>query len=292
MEGTELTFKLPLTGMVVKCLTKSNEECMKYVFHFYQLLITEVAFGPRMQVNDCVRVVFPGMSLQLIQPSWAQTLCKESAIKWWDPNDLEGDWLLEIWEKNKENEKGHWEGEKTEKERCQREETQNLGEKQDTSANIWLPQGLKHSRQPSKEPWTWSQWYWNETRLIFSVSRLRKPLHTHIHTTHSHTPAQTGGCACLRACTHTHAHTYTHTCLFEQNSYHSHCYHMGEESEAMQFAETASHLQMFFLSEMSVFDFCSKQTYPTIPLFWLPSPTNRQNFPLVNIWKKKNLLLP
>ena len=69
IEGTELTFKLPLTGMVVKCLAKSNEECMKYFFHFYQLLITEVAFGPRMQVNDCVRVVFPGMSLQLIQPS-------------------------------------------------------------------------------------------------------------------------------------------------------------------------------------------------------------------------------
>ena len=69
----------------------------------------------------------------------------------------------------------------------------------------------------------------------------------------------------MHACTHTH--TYAHTCLFEQNSYHSYCHHMGEESGAMKFAETASHLQMFFLSEMSVFDFCSKQTYPTMPLF-------------------------
>ena len=55
--------------MVVKYLTKSNEECMKYVFHIHQLLITEVAFGPRTQVNDSVRVVVPSMSLQLIQPS-------------------------------------------------------------------------------------------------------------------------------------------------------------------------------------------------------------------------------
>lgn len=53
----------------------------------------------------------------------------------------------------------------------------------------------------------------------------------------------------------------------------------------------------FFCSGKLVFGFCSEQTYPTIPLFWLPTPTNRQTFPLVNVWRKKkrkkeNLFLP
>lgn len=45
---------------------------------------------------------------------------------------------------------------------------------------------------------------------------------------------------------------------------------------------------MFFLSENLVFDFCSKQTYPIIPLFWIPSPTDRQSFPFVTVWGRKS----
>jgi len=55
--------------MAVKCLNKSNEAHVRKTLQFHQLLIAEVALGPRPQVNNSARVALPAMSLQLTQPA-------------------------------------------------------------------------------------------------------------------------------------------------------------------------------------------------------------------------------
>ena len=89
------------------------------------------------------------------------------------------------------------------------------------------------------------------------------PIHTGMHM-HAHTHIHS----------HTHTHTHTHITFWSRVliliivSTH-------EESQE-QWKLQKQHLicRCFFLSEKLVFDFCSKQTYHTTPLLWLPSLTN------------------
>lgn len=48
---------------------KSNEVNMEKCFNFFQLLIAEVAPGPRPQERDGARVALPAMCLQITQPT-------------------------------------------------------------------------------------------------------------------------------------------------------------------------------------------------------------------------------
>lgn len=94
-------------------------------------------------------------------------------------------------------------------------ETQILRKKQDTSANIWLPQGLKHSRQPSKSHGpgasdTGMKQGWYSQSLVWNHS---------IHTYIPHIPFQLKQVDVppLTACMHTHTRTHVHTYMsFEQ----------------------------------------------------------------------------
>lgn len=91
----------------------------------------------------------------------------------------------------------------------------------------------------------------NETRLILNLLVWEITPYTQVYT-------------CV--CTQTHTVTHTYIYLLEQSSY-SHCLHPRKEPGAMEVAETASHLQMFFFSQKS----CSlisvlSKTYDTTPL--------------------------
>ena len=68
-EGPELTFKLPLTDVVLKYQRNSNGSCLYCPFLFHQLLVAEVALGPRELVHENSLLAVPAMSLKLIQPS-------------------------------------------------------------------------------------------------------------------------------------------------------------------------------------------------------------------------------
>lgn len=232
------------------------------MFRFHQILPAEVALGPRLPVNDYVRFPFTSVSLQLSQPSWTNLFFPGTVVKGWDPDDLEGDWLLEAYGKRTTRiRRGIG------KEREWRKKEGKLGVWKkgciDISADICLPQGHMHMIQLWKSTETWNQEY-SEWKDIDTLT---------IHVGGNTSPP-----------THTHTYSHTETHFLEQSPYPLHCHHLGGEPGAMEVAETAFHLQMFFLSEKFVFDFCSKQTYPTKLLFWLPSPTNRQTFPLVTLW--------
>ena len=89
---------------------------------------------------------------------------------------------------------------------------------------------------------------------------------------------------------HAHTHTHTHIPTFWNRVLILFIVSTHEENqEPMEVAETASHLQMFFffLSEKLVFDFCSKQTYHTTSLLWLPSLTNEPSLYSLSEEKKK-----
>ena len=94
---------------------------------------------------------------------------------------------------------------------------------------------------------------------------------------------------------HAHTHTHTHIPTFWNRVLILFIVSTHEENqEPMEVAETASHLQMFFffLSEKLVFDFCSKQTYHTTPLLWLPALTNEPSLYSLSEEKKKKKSAP
>ena len=130
----------------------------------------------------------------------------------------------------------------------------------------------------------------NETRLIFLIFWFGKPPHTHRYAhAHIHTHTHTH--------THTHIHTHTYTYLLEQSSYSLYCLHPRGEPGAMEVAETASHLQMFFFSQKSwsLISVLSKPTTQHHYSDFLLLPTN---LPFIHCLKKEkkktinNLLLP
>ena len=160
--------------------------------------------------------------------------------------------------------------ERLENERCQRKETQNLDERQDISADTCLPQGPMCSESTG----VWVRGSQNETRLILSIFWFGKPPHTHRYAharTHTHT------------FTHTHTHTYN---LLEQSSYSRHCLHPRGEPGAMEVAETASHLQMFFFSQKS-WSLISVLSKPTTQHHYSDFLLLPMNLPFIHCLKKK-----
>ena len=114
----------------------------------------------------------------------------------------------------------------------------------------------------------------NETRLIFLIFWFGKPPHTHRYAharTHTHT------------FTHTHTHTYN---LLEQSSYSRHCLHPRGEPGAMEVAETASHLQMFFFSQKS-WSLISVLSKPTTQHHYSDFLLLPMNLPFIHCLKKK-----
>lgn len=138
--GIELTFKLPLNGIVMK-LRQFPVECPGELFQFCYLLVAQVALGPRLQENNTARFAVPAMNLQVVQPARAPTLCPGMIVEGRDMDCFEGHLLLEACGKRTDRmrrKKGI--GKETE-ERCQTGKTQNLEIKEIivTSADIHLP---------------------------------------------------------------------------------------------------------------------------------------------------------
>lgn len=153
------------------------------MFRFHQILPAEVALGPRLPVNDYVRFPFTSVSLQLSQPSWTNLFFPGTVVKGWDPDDLEGDWLLEAYGKRTTRiRRGIG------KEREWRKKEGKLGVWKkgciDISADICLPQGHMHMIQLWKSTETWNQEYseWKDIdTLTIHVGGNTSPPHTHTH---------------------------------------------------------------------------------------------------------------